>query len=441
MALELRPTSKWFYGRFKANGKTVCKNLGVEIKGKPPKSLKLDGDPAFERSRAKAHAKLDELRLEAQKRGMTEELIQTVHELRTGNRIRSLPLSEMFDAWNKQPRRKKPSKRYVSQTKSIMECFVSFIASDYPRQKEMADIQSASAKAFMLKQDERGISAKTYNNYLILCRSCFTQLKKEAGMYENPFEGIPTKIEETIFRKPFEIEELEKIIEESKKPEHAFIRPIIITGICSAMRRGDCCLLKQNDTDLKNAFITVKTSKTGETVQIPLFPMLLEEINNQPVSNSEYVFPEQAAMYQTNPDGITWRVKQLFKEAFKNEKEVEEPQREHGLRKPSVRDFHSFRVTWVTLALSAGIPLELVQKVTGHRTASIVLKHYYQPGKEIFRKTLQQNMPGLLTSNEKPQATLIDRVKAELEKQTVSNWKQTRNKIINMIDKDTNNTK
>jgi hypothetical protein len=47
-----------------------------------------------------------------------------------------------------------------------------------------------------------------------------------------------------------------------------------------------------------------------------------------------------------------------------------------------VRDFHSFRVTWVTLALTAGVPLELVQKVTGHKTTDIVLKHYFQPGLE-----------------------------------------------------------
>ena len=72
-----------------------------------------------------------------------------------------------------------------------------------------------------------------------------------------------------------------------------------------------------------------------------------------------------------------------------------------GLRRTSVRDFHSFRVTWVTLALTAGVPLELVQKVTGHKTTDIVLKHYFQPGREDFRKSLQSVMPKLLTSGQK----------------------------------------
>ncbi len=61
-------------------------------------------------------------------------------------------------------------------------------------------------------------------------------------------------------------------------------------------------------------------------------------------------------------------------------------------------DFHSFRVTWITLALAAGVPLELVQRVTGHRTVEIVLKHYFRPGREDFRETIMSAMPELLTA-------------------------------------------
>ncbi len=89
--------------------------------------------------------------------------------------------------------------------------------------------------------------------------------------------------------------------------------------------------------------------------------------------------------------------------------------REDGERRASVRDFHSFRVTWVTLVLTAGVPLELVQKVTGHKTTDIVLKHYFLPGREDFRQTLQSAMPKLLTSGHKTpkeeMRELIDAVK------------------------------
>jgi hypothetical protein len=52
--------------------------------------------------------------------------------------------------------------------------------------------------------------------------------------------------------------------------------------------------------------------------------------------------------------------------------------RKAGLRRASIRDFQSFRVTWITLALSAGVPMELVTRVTGHQTVDVVLKHYFR---------------------------------------------------------------
>ena len=68
-----------------------------------------------------------------------------------------------------------------------------------------------------------------------------------------------------------------------------------------------------------------------------------------------------------------------------------------GSRRASVRDFHSFRVTWITLALAAGVPLELVQRVTGHKTTEIVLKHYFRPGREDFKERILAAMPTLLS--------------------------------------------
>ena len=42
------------------------------------------------------------------------------------------------------------------------------------------------------------------------------------------------------------------------------------------------------------------------------------------------------------------------------------------------------------------MPLELVQRVTGHQTTDIVLKHYFQPGREAFRSALSVALPQLM---------------------------------------------
>jgi hypothetical protein len=224
------------------------------------------------------------------------------------------------------------------------------------------------------------------------------------------------------------------------------------------------------------------------TVDIPILQLLYDELSGCK-KVGEYVFPEQAAMYKENPDGITWRVKKVLSAALTEDDQDEglpelpledtrkkghayldqlgatskagkmraafdlyldgvpgpklqeqvgvskgtvsgylneieahigckvikgrtkrsttdkikadalllSETREDGKRRASIRDFHSFRVTWVTLALTSGMPLEMVKKVTGHRTTEIVLKHYFKPGREDLRRVLLEKMPRVVT--------------------------------------------
>jgi hypothetical protein len=107
-------------------------------------------------------------------------------------------------------------------------------------------------------------------------------------------------------------------------------------------------------------------------------------------------------------------------------------ERKGGLRRASVRDFHSFRVTWVTLALTAGVPLELVQKVTGHKTTDIVLKHYFHPGRKDFRRALQSAMPKLLTNG---QQSPKDEMKEILDGMTAENWNTGKARLLALLEK------
>jgi integrase len=449
MALEIqRGRSQWWYGRVTVNGKDYTRNLGVKIEGRIPASLRNLGDARFERSRAQAQAALDKFSEELRRKSTAEELIQTIHEIRTGGRIGSLPLNEFFERWKEIPRRKPPSDRYVAVVEGMAKRFVSFLNANHKAVKELGDVQASMAKAFMRAEEKRGISEKTYNNVLIFLRSAFEGLRKEAGCPENPFDGIPTKEEHTIHRKPFTTDELALIVDEAKKDD--FIGPVIITGASTAMRRGDCCLLSWDSIDLKDRFISVATSKTSETVRIPIFPLFEETLltaqakAEKAKKKSKYVFPEQAMMYRSNPDGITYRVREIFARAgFHDAEDLKEntasrgkvrQARKQGLRKASIRDFHSLRVTWVTVALSAGVPIEIVQKVTGHRTASIVQKHYFQPGKEDFRRALAEKLPALVggPSEEKISA---EGIRTRLNKMSARNWRAIRSELLAHLDR------
>jgi len=497
--------SKYWYGSYMLKGKRHVTRLGVPVKGAVPASLREKSDEDFETSRKAAKDALEAIVADARAKRHPEEYVQKLHEIRTGRRIGSVPLGELAVAWDKAPRKRKGSPRYVKQAHSHFARFVTFIEAKYPGTDTLADVTPDMAEAFMEGERERGVSGRTCNAVLILMRSAFKALGNRANIVRNPFEGIPTVSEDTTHRRPFNSAEIEAILRAAQDDD--FIRPIILTGIYTAMRRGDCCTLRWGDVDLKDGFVRVKTSKTGETVEIPIFPPLRAELtaHRQALGKAYpapdvYVFPEQAKMYRGNADGITRRVRKVLEKAgFFDKPEDEEEnaapeidleevapeelqrcvpemfatltnedvptekrqhmeeafrrysdgqtlpaiatamgmskssislylheierrtglrvlrqrrqahkekkqrgavsvQREGGARRVSVRDFHSFRVTWITLALSAGVPLELVQRVTGHKTTQVVLKHYFKPGRDAFKAALESAMPALMVA-------------------------------------------
>ena len=540
---SLRPT---WYGRYEINGRLIRLNLQVKIAGTPPasRSLREQGDLAFELSRNKAQAELDKIVADSRLKSGAVRILEKIYEEKTGETIKSIKLADLADEWAKKIRRRPVNGRYADQCKSTLDRFVKFVQEKYPNANELILVNQTIARAFMDAEAERGVASKTWNDTLKLLRATYKHLMPAGGI--NPFENMPTKETETVFRIPYSPEELAAITEAAKTDD--FIRPIIIVGMCTAMRRGDCCLLEWKDVDLKNRFITVKTSKTGQTVSIPIFPMLeaeLQKLAKQAESKrAGYVFPEQAKMYLENADGITWRVKKILaiglgesapdgtastenelpvisetearaqgakyiaslpegekrdrmatvfklymdgqniqavmkaanvskgsvsgylneiesaighrivrgsshanrgnnlKEGMKDAGLYQE--RKHGLRRASVRDFHSFRVTWVTLALTAGVPLELVQKVTGHKTTDIVLKHYFQPGREAFRSALNAAMPKLLMSGSEVEKVKPETLKPVMEKQdkailailersTAKTWKHDQARVLEML--------
>jgi integrase len=430
----------FWYGRYQVNGKRFCDNLGVPMAGRPPVpfSLKSDGDALFERSRATALAKLDSIIKEARTQHDSARLVERLYELKTGEQIQSVKLAKLPEQWAAIPRKREPSKRYAKQCRSTLENFAAFARRHNAQADELGHVTRSMAQAFMAAEAARGVTAKTWNDTLKLLRATCKHLLPAGSI--NPFEGMPTRDTDTVFRNPFTPEELKAILDAAAQDD--FIRPILVVGVCTAMRRGDCCQLKWEDVDLAQRFITVKTAKTGVTVAIPIFPMLYDELIQRDQEGSD-VFPEQAQMYRTNPDGITWRVRKVFSDA--GFKDVDKKQagkgassneetgqlvkfrgeihaaRKIGLRRASVRDFHSFRVTWVTLALTAGVPIELVQKVTGHKTVDVVLKHYFQPGREEFRRALQAAMPKLLTNGTK---TPKEQMLGILDHTTAKRWKK-----------------
>ena len=90
------------------------------------------------------------------------------------------------------------------------------------------------------------------------------------------------------------------------------------------------------------------------------------------------------------------------------------------------------RLTWITLALAAGVPLELVQRVTGHRTVEVVLKHYFRPGREDFRQVLFKAMPRLLAQGPIPKPS-APQIREIVEGMTAQTWRADRARLLALL--------
>lgn len=490
MAVMLRkqrdgmPRPNWYAEYKDANGNRKIINTGVKWTGTPPASgsLRDPGDAAFERSREKAEAVLESHRDETKRKGNAVHLVEKLIEAKTGRAVQYTRIDELAAKWRGLARTDPVKENHLQQCDAVFSNLAGFIRECNAAAVHLYEVTEEDAAAWLAFMQGR-YSRKTCRDYYGLARAAFGRFLPVG--YSNPFPKLASKRNdnagETIHRKPFTAAELQALLDTARKD--AFLFPLVTCAVCTGLRRGDVCALRWDAVDLENNELTVKTSKTGETVSIPIFEPLRLVLEAETRGRSPYVFPTARRMLTENPTGLTWRFKRLIAEALGGKSKAATPPRltitpgedaairaqygsgerterilecyrmhlaghgyktiakktglplgtagdyvrrgikaagrsnarepggigeaavdaltrvprENGMNAASVRDWHALRTTWVTLALMAGVEMEVVRSVTGHRTVEIVTRHYFKPKREDFRAALAGALPEVLT--------------------------------------------
>lgn len=491
MGVFLRRTKSGIYplwmGFYQADGKrhehTLC-----PWKGTPPAPGEEKGDEAFEKSRERAEAIFKRWRAKGKSDEEEVALVQRVHALRYGGKVERVEIDDLAAKWDALPHKADLTDGRRARVHSVLKTFRDFMADKFPKVKEAGALTAEHFKAFLAAVDARGVSARSWNDYLSILRGVLAKVDGQSKGFREYLSRLPKRPEKTVHRRPFAGDELEGIYNAAAETDPE-LYPVLVAAACTALRRGDVCGLKWEDIDLAEGFVTVKTSKTGETVDIPIFPpfrAVLEKAAKTRKKGVPYVWPEIALAYARNPDGLNWRLgKVLTAAGFATPEKVEgakypappspgeavamvdaairkakwtEARRQKGLMilkkhlegkdaktiagemkvskaavptflremedaakvaivsppKPETPDratlaevrvgeqrkqrgslcgWHSFRTTFCTLALANGVPMELLRKITGHRTAEIVLRHYDRRGREAMKKAFGEAMP------------------------------------------------
>ena len=79
-----------------------------------------------------------------------------------------------------------------------------------------------------------------------------------------------------------------------------------------------------------------------------------------------------------------------------------------------------------------------MQRVTGHKTTQVVLKHYFKPGRDAFKKAIKSAMPQLLpaaaeSAADVPARSPLDEALAILDGMTNRTWKRDREMLARLV--------
>lgn len=103
------------------------------------------------------------------------------------------------------------------------------------------------------------------------------------------------------------------------------------------------------------------------------------------------------------------------------------------LKRGSRYGWHSFRTTFITQALSAGMPEELVRRVTGHSAVDVVRKHDYRPNQETFHREFARVQDGFYQDEAGEGEELLGKLRGLLESLDGRNWHTVRDECLTLV--------
>jgi integrase len=326
MGLQVRYRSngqyvKTWYGQAVVNGKTESWTLKTPFKGKPPLTpdgritLRGEGNRLFEASRENAISELRGLEEEAKQKGRAENLVERLIEKKTGRQVEYVKVADLAARWRDLPREASPCAEKQSWADNMLNRFARAVDAKF-----LYEVTPREASLYMA--EIRGqYAASTADGIISLLRSAFDRLLP-VGMV-NPFKARITRRGKsgcgaaTIHKRPLTANELTQLFE-TARPD-PFLYRLTVAAACTGMRIGDVCRLSWRSVDFRSDVLSVRTSKTGKPIVIPIFKPLRDVLDAalaERTGENEYVFPEAAHMYQTNRSGVVYRGKALFARTF-----------------------------------------------------------------------------------------------------------------------------
>ena len=315
-----------------------------------------------------------------------------------------LPLADVWLEYVRSPNRNELAKATLDGKRQVWMHFAKWMEHFYLHVDDLAGVTSDMVAEYLvcLRTD---LCATTYNNRVCILREIFRVLAQKARLEEDPWEGVRLRPDDSHSRRELTMDELRRLLEAAKKVKvegeqrncSSEWHKLILIGIYTGLRLGDCCRLDWSQINLAQGVIQLVPEKTKRhhrrIVTIPIHPALgvallesaecnvrgvkteNEDASHFALSNSHFtgpVLPRISEMYTRTRSRVSDRLCAIFRAAH-IETSVQIEGRKH---KTPEATFHSLRHTFVSFAANAGVPLHIVQSIVGHESTAMT-RHYY----------------------------------------------------------------
>ncbi len=314
-----------------------------------------------------------------------------------------LPLADVWLEYLRSPNRNDLAKATLDSKRSTWMRFAKWMEHFYLPVKDLGGI-TADVIAEYLACIRAEVCATTYNSRVCVLREIFRTLAKKAGLEEDPWEGVRLRPDDSHSRRELTMDELRRLLDAAKVVDvrcsrtkedsniHCTPTPstytsewykLILIGIYTGLRLGDCCRLDWSQINLAQGVIQVVPQKTKRhhqrMVTIPIHPALGRALVGEGRGGfietalpAGAVLPRIADLYAQS----RWRVSHELSRIFKAAHITTSVRLEGRRRRTPEATFHSLRHTFVSFAANAGVPLHIVQSIVGHESTAMT-RHYY----------------------------------------------------------------
>lgn len=196
------------------------------------------------------------------------------------------------------------------------------------------------------------VKGPTVNRELACLKHMYTLAIKWGMAPENPVKGVEFLPENKHSMRVLSDEEAAQLIGAASP----HFRPVLLTALNTGMRLGEILNLRWEDVNLREGFISVEQSKSGEPRKIPTNSVLTDVLRDVRMDRGDpYVFLGR------------WGKKvHSFRKVF-----------ETALKRAGIGKcrFHDLRHTFASNLVMSGVDIVTVKELLGHKTIQMTMRH------------------------------------------------------------------